>query len=696
MKRIFSKTTSSIFKGNLITGTLVAIHIASFAPISSAEEAWDGLRERFALYEYYQGNYFSALSQLQVLKSKTTIDGLPGSAELLEGGVSLSFGLEIRAESIFQSLLQNPREDSTDDVNISVSPEVHSIAWYFLGKLQYQQGDYSAAKSSFNQITEGLGRDRLEEIRYLQTNIALKENKLSEARVFSRNIPDKSTWRFYANYNVATTAFSNEENNPAQGTVELKPLLDYLGSNPELILLRERALISQGYSLLKQNNPVEAMHHLGRVEKDSLFHSQAMLGYGWGAAQQENYLLALSPWLTLSEGNILDPNVREAIVAVPFAYEKLNRPVSALEAYNSAIQRFNAEIEALSTLSSYIQSSSITTLLNLSSEYTDKPLEELEARALSTIGESLLKREYWQGDKTLSAIQPLLEKNAIQNAISDYLNLLRLKQYLSHWQQRLLTYKELITQRELARKDKEQQIIKLDTGTKLEELKKQKASLLNKLVEIEAAGTGTEFLQGDNLEFMEMVQSAQSNLNILEKSVNSGLSDNDEIPIEQYKNDLARYKGILLWRASEGFSDAFWQHKALLLQVDREIQRLEENSKRVNKALDESPDILPYQQRVDKLDNRISATNKAIKDQLAKIENQLKVQFVDELNQNINKITYYLGYARLGAARLYDKSAGELRPGSQDTPMLDGKNQSDTSPAITTSTVTDGISRKEL
>ena len=58
-----------------------------------------------ALYEYYQGNAFEALTRLNVAAAEGGIDGHGDHPALVEGGLMLSYGMTQEAGALFRALL---------------------------------------------------------------------------------------------------------------------------------------------------------------------------------------------------------------------------------------------------------------------------------------------------------------------------------------------------------------------------------------------------------------------------------------------------------------------------------------------------------------------------------------------------------------------------------------------------------------
>ena len=63
----------------------------------------------------------------------------------------------------------------------------------------------------------------------------------------------------------------------------------------------------------------------------------------------ENYRAALVPWLELQDRDLLDSAVQESLLAVPYAFGRLEAHGSAAEHYQYALAAFDGEMQRLDT-----------------------------------------------------------------------------------------------------------------------------------------------------------------------------------------------------------------------------------------------------------------------------------------------------------------------------------------------------------
>ena len=93
------------------------------------------------LFYFYQEDYFPAIVRLLAAQEQAQLEQHAGQAELLKGGLYLSYGHHLEAADIFQRLL-------ADNVN----PEIRDRTWFFLAKIWRQRGYLDKAQQALDNI----------------------------------------------------------------------------------------------------------------------------------------------------------------------------------------------------------------------------------------------------------------------------------------------------------------------------------------------------------------------------------------------------------------------------------------------------------------------------------------------------------------------------------------------------------------
>ena len=93
------------------------------------------------LFYFYQDDYFNALTRLRAAQEKHRMAHHADEAELLLGGLYLSYGEHLEAGAIFDRLLKA-------DAPLSV----RNRAWFYLGKVWYQRGYWAQAENALRKV----------------------------------------------------------------------------------------------------------------------------------------------------------------------------------------------------------------------------------------------------------------------------------------------------------------------------------------------------------------------------------------------------------------------------------------------------------------------------------------------------------------------------------------------------------------
>ncbi len=587
-----------------------------------------------ALYNYYLDDYMSALSDLLVAEQQGGIQGHGDNPEIMEGGLALGYNMERYATEIFDRLLEENR-----------SVDVRDAAWYFLAKLRYAKQEWSRAEVALNKISRKPAKTLREDAAALRINLYLKQEKPSEAASLLDDVKLTERWLPYFYFNVGS-AFARQGD-----YVQAVQYFEFLAQEQyraeEYKALYDKSMTAAGYSYLFQKAYPEAIEMFSRVRLTSSLSNRALLGYGWAAAEMGDYKEALKPWLHLSKSGLIDENNQEAMIAVPYAYEKLGSEGLALQYYQSAEFSFTDEIRKIDEVLVSLKNEELLDALKIQQQGQLDWLNFAEEQNLSP---------------RLSYLVELFSRDQFQGSIQEFKDLLALQESLVAWQEKLTFYDDTIDERELSRAAKAEFLEASSLENRLEGMREKRKSLS---LEIERVASEKDFFAlatEDENDLIKRIQRSESNIEILK--------DTDPF-IDEYEETLRRYKGLMLWQTSEAFGDRLWQSIKTLNQLDRGIGEANDSEKRVASLMQSAPDLDPYK-------SQISQAQSQVEDLLARIdlaigsnETGLKLQVIDILASQRRRLSNYLAQSRLSVARLYDKEnqAQQATPEKTDTEM---------------------------
>jgi hypothetical protein len=640
------KSSARVFTCNLLAATgLGAALLLGSAVATAAEGAMprsvQDLRYGVVLYDFYQDDYFQALTELLLGEQKQDMPHHAEFASLLRGGISLSYGMDDESRAIFNQLLaQHPK------------PAVRDRAWFYLGKSFYQRGDLPSAADLLGRSGTDLPPVLATERDYLRASIALKNGDTSAAAAFDakNNDVEENPWLPYLLYNLGVVQAAAGDTASAAATLDR--LASLALTEPEHKALRDRAFTAAGYNYLNANNSDQAIAVLRKVRLNSPLSDKALLGYGWAHAQRKDFAAALGPWQTLAQRSASLPAVQEALLAVPYAYEQLQAPAQALDEYTRGEQLLLRETERVEAAKKTLQSVSLLSL------WVDA---EDQQKWLARSAELSIKPQ-------VPYLEHLLARNDIQEIIRDMRDLRMLETYLGDWIDRLdalYTAQSLQYQRrrQLLKQRPDQALLK-----QYEQLRMQRDAVNAQLQDAIDRKDGAPLMTTEELAATKRLARVRTHIDALRAA-----GKNVDAEEEKYR----RLQGALMWQIQDDFASRRWSNTKALRDLDAELAAGERNQQRLATLVERAQQ--PEQgERIHALVARLESLLKNIRGAQAAGETTLRRLSLDEMQLQEQRLQVYLGKTRLAMARLYDKGATDVpaRSGERDAQ----KNNAETSP----------------
>jgi len=603
--------------------------LALLAPAQAVQAADDG-REPIVvqdphygevLFYFYQEDYFPAIVRVLAAKERQQFDDHADEAELLLGGMYLSYGHHLEAAEIFERLLAN-----------NVAPDIRDRTWFFLAKIWYQRGYLDKSQQALSYIERELPKNLQREALMLQSQILIDAGDYDAAIERLQNWKGRTEWARYAKFNLGVALVR-------LGRVdEAARLLDDLGDldpyNDELTALRDKANLALGYALLQDGQPRAAKAPLQRVRLEGPFSNKALLGVGWADAETDNYQRALVPWMELRSRNLLDSAVQESMLAIPYAMAKLDSISQAADHYLNAIEAFYEETNRLDRTIQHIESG----------QFFDDFVED---DPLDSTG------WYWRLEELPEGLEGrylfhLLATHKFQEGLKNYRDLSYLYRNLDEWQLNVDVYSNMLETRKeayaqrlprvqdsLARADLDGMV-----GRKLEF-----DSTLNNIEESHdwlALATRSEFEMWGEITGLENTPALRADI-----------PEADEV-----RDKIRLLKGVLQWNLERDFGDRLWRIRRNLRQSGEALVA----TQRSRRQIDETMRLEPL--RFDELSNRvyglaprIEGTKMRVEDALSKQRAFLQSIAVGELQAQKQRLDIYTVQARFALAAIYDIAA---------------------------------------
>ncbi|HTN50703.1 MAG TPA: tetratricopeptide repeat protein [Burkholderiaceae bacterium] len=579
-----------------------------------------------SLFYFFQGRYFTSVTRLMVSQQFGRLSPHDDEAEILRGGLFLSYGLHREAGEVFATLIQK-----------GAKQPVRDRAWYYLAKIRYQRGLYLESQDALGRIEKALPGALEEDRALLQANVLMARGNYAEASRVLDTLAKGPNPSSYARYNLGVALIKSGD--PARGTTQLDGIGKMPAVTEEYRSLRDRANVALGFASLQEGRGEQARVYLERVRLSGMFSNKALLGFGWAAAEQGQMKVALVPWSELAGRTPHDAAVLEAKLAMPYALADLGANSQALGLYQDAIGAFDRENADLDTSIAAIRSGKLLEGLIASNPgeemgwfWNISQLPEIEGRPLG------------------AHLAHLMATHPFQEAFKNYRDLLYLSRNLQQWQDSLGVLRDMLANRRQGYAERLPQVLAREQALNLEGFERQGTELQSELERVEREADVAAFATPQERELQARLDRVRE---ILERAGN----DPEVAPArERYR----RVAGALLWQQTDQFSARLWNAKKGMQELSRNLAQ----AQRLEAALsasqtDETARLEAFAQRIDALSARVDAMVPRVA-ALAQ-EQQVAVQelAVAELQQQKERLAEYGTQARFAVAQIVDRAAAK-------------------------------------
>jgi len=573
------------------------------------------------LFYFYQDDYFNALTRLRAAQVGNRVAHHADEAELLLGGLYLSYGQHLEAGAIFERLLK-------PDAPLSV----RNRAWFYLGKVWYQRGYAAQAEGALRKV-EGELPPRLEaEKRNLLAQVLIQQGRFDDAIALLNGWRGPPDWTAFAQFNLGVALVRKGRLGDAAAMLDAVGRLE--SADEELLALRDKANLALGYAYLQAEQPQSAKPILQRVRLQGPQSSKALLGVGWAESSEERYREALVPWMELHGRNLLDAAVQESYLAVPFAFAKLDANSQAAEYYSTAIRSYADETSRIDESIAAIQSGRL--------------LETLVAH----------DREgrygwFWQLEILPDApesryLYHLLAGHEFQEGLKNYRDLGFMQRNLEEWDRSLEAFGDMIDTRRAAY---DERLPKIDASLAREDpeaLAQTRVELESRLNAAERAGDFAALGTAREQEMWATIHALEDGL----------AAQPDDSSLDPMRDKVRLLRGVLYWQLNESYKARIWTTRRSLRELDAALKQMEKRWLLVQQARRNMPNnteafatrVAALTPRIEALGARLAAAGRAQGEYLAAIA-------VDELETQKERLASYQLQARFALATIYDRAA---------------------------------------
>ncbi|MBU1982796.1 hypothetical protein KJ815_00140 [bacterium] len=409
--------------------TIVIFAVSSATAGTSAPKELKDLYFGEALYDAFQGDWFDAIARLDTELAQhhglyepehDTLYYHINHAEFAVGDFELAYRMHQRAGRAITAVIEGNVEEA-----------VRNDAIFRLARIYFQKDQPVNALYAVERINGAVPPDILDDLAFLRAQIFMANGRFAEAVRILRDLRNAESLEGFSTYNLGIALLKDGKE------LEGRQYLDRTGQinskDAVTLAIKDKSNLVLGSKLLEEKKYEDAKQMLDRVRLNGPFSNRALLGSGWADAFRERFERAMVPWSILVTREVTDASVQEAMLAVPYAYGKLDVQSKAAVMYGNALEKFGTEVDKLgASIKSIREGHFLRALVR----------EELKQDANWVVK----LRKLPQTPETYYLIG-LMASHDFQESLKNYLDLDQLRKKLEAWEGDLDAFDEIIEQR---------------------------------------------------------------------------------------------------------------------------------------------------------------------------------------------------------------------------------------------------------
>ncbi|MCK9531763.1 MAG: hypothetical protein M0R77_14540 [Gammaproteobacteria bacterium] len=577
-----------------------------------------------ALYQAHQGRWFDAVARLDnelgqhYGVDERQLDSLHlhvDDAEFSVGDFELSYRMHNRAGRAITAVLE-----------ANVAPEVRNEAAWRLARVYFQKERPVEALHALERIQGPVPARIRDDVAFLRAQVLIANGRLSDAIAILEDLRDAKGFEGFAAYNLGIALY--KAGRLKEAGVELARAGLIGGDDKGDQAIRDKANLVLGTRLLEAEDYAGAQTFLERVRLTGPFSNRALLSAGWAHASQEHYERAIVPWTLLAARNITDRTVPEALLALPYAYGKLEVHGKAALLYGQALESFGNELTRLDA--------------SIRSIREGRFLRALVREELAQDSDWVIKlRELPDAPETWYLTE-LMASHDFQQSLRNYLDLEDLRRRTAEWDVQINAWEQLVQTRrayyEPLLPDIDRQFRLLDSRIKL---RLEQRDLIHKRLQ------SMLVMPRPDLLVTAQEREAREALAALEREAGTDARVRDRV---------ARLQGVLHWNIHTDYDNRLTTAHKHLRQLDQEIVHLKTGHQafiRSRQAATQS--YQGYENTLRQLRLRSRDANEKITRLMARQGSLLEAMAVEELDRRRARLEEQQVKARFALADSYDR-----------------------------------------
>lgn len=583
-----------------------------------------------ALYQANQGHYFEALERLDTeLGQHRAVDEPQrdslyfhiGEAEFSVGDFELYYRMHHRAGRAIKAVLEG-----------AVDEEVRNEAAFRLARIHFQKDQASDALRALDRIDGKMPERIVEDVEFLRANVYMALGRPGDAAGVLKDLQGTKSLTGFAEYNLGIALLQQDQKNAAVQQLDKAGTLSVADAGP--LAIRDKSNMLLGKLMLESNDFVRAQGFFDRVRLDGPFSNQALLSAGWAHVNVQNFERALVPWNMLTKREATDAAVQEAMLALPYAYSKLNVHGRAAVLYGDALKSFGEELKKVDASIKSIREGRFLKALVRGEILQDKRWV-IRLRTLPDAPETFY-------------LMQLMASHDFQTALQNYLDLEELRAKTEGWQKSLDSFEDMIR---LRRQNYEPLLPEIDAqfrelDTQIRFRKQQRDHLQTRLQRLLIEPRPDLLATADERIVLETIRN-------IERALHDA-SGPEKPALEQR---LRRVKGTMTWSLHSNYAERLTEAHAHLKALNADLAVMNERYQEFVRARQAAVhSYMGYDDTIARLRTQSREALQTVNQLMSRQGHLIETVAISELKARQDRLIAYQTQARYAVADSYDRA----------------------------------------
>lgn len=593
-----------------------------------------------ALYDANQGHYFEALERLDAELAlhngldepqRDSLHFHIGEAEFSVGDFELYYRMHRRAGRAIKAVLEG-----------AVDEAVRNEAAYRLARIHFQKDQAADALEALDRIGGKVPVAIRDDVEFLRANVYMALGRPEEAAAVLKRLQGAQSLSGFAAYNLGIALLQEGREQDAIAQLDRAGQLSLRDAGP--LAIRDKSNMLLGKLMLESTDFAHAQQYFDRVRLDGPFSNQALLSAGWADVSAQNYERAVVPWSMLAKREVTDSAVQEAMLALPYAYSKLNVHGRAAVLYGDALKSFGDELGKVDA--------------SIKSIADGRFLKALVREEIQQDKGWVIRLRTLPDEPETFYLMQLMASHDFQTALQNYLDLEELRKKMAGWDKSLDAFEDMIR---LRRQNYEPllpgidaQFRELDAQIRLR--MEQRNHLHQRLQQLlieprpDLLATADERIVLENL-----------------RGIEQKLQDAHGADVPQLQQRVRRLKGLLTWTLYTTYPERLTEAHEHLNALNADVAVLTKQYQQfVRSRQAATHSYMGYGDTINRLRTRATESLQAVNQLMAQQGHLIETVAIDELKTRRARLEVYQTQARYAVADSYDRAAKTQGPPPSD------------------------------